>query len=128
MTHSLEHEIHVLSHCLAVQSAVHEALVSQFHYVVRLDLQSAAAAGRTDSGLTVERLLIEEKLLAESQTQIASFIIIFDNTAMSKVAERQLAVHHEVDVRDRLILLEQLRALLELHNLAQIEDHFECIE
>ena len=128
MAHSLKHEVHVLLHCLAVQSTVHEALVSQFHYVVRLDLQSAALGGNTDSGLAVEWLLIEEKFLTESQTQIASVVIFLDKVVISIVPKCQLAMHHEVEVLDLGVLLEQLLALLDLHNLAQIKDHFECIE
>lgn len=105
MTQPLEQEIHVLFHRLAVQPAIHEILIAQFHYVLGPDLEGTATAGHTDCSLTIEGLLVKQQLFPEAQAQVAALVELL-HSVVPEVVESQLAVHDEVDVGDSSVLLE----------------------
>ena len=122
MRKSLKQVVHVVFHGLGAQSPVHERLIAELEDVLGPQLQDGAAGRGADGRFSVGLLLVEEDLLAHGLPEEAGVVQVL-HLVVRKVAEAHLAVHDEIDVVDRRVLLVQHLSLLDLDNLTQVEDH-----
>lgn len=107
---------------------MYKTFIAQLHQVLSVHLESPALGGRAHCCLSIQGVSVKQDLFPECLPEIGDIAVFFDDVMATNISERESSMHHKIDGSNSGVLLVQLIALLDLHDLALVEYHLEYIE